>query len=127
MEVIWFILIGIFGGIFGGMGMGGGTVIIPLLTIFLSVSQKFAQGYNLYAFLIMAVVALIIHYKNKLVNFKDIIIIVIFGTAFCVLGAFLTTWVDNKILKIVFAVFLILLSGFEFIRVLKEKKEVKKK
>lgn len=121
MEYVWFILIGVFGGVFGGMGMGGGTVIIPLLTIFLSVTQKFAQGYNLYAFLIMAVVALIIHYKNKLVHFKDIIIIVITGTLFCVGGAYLTTVVDNTILKYIFGGFLILLSIFEFVKVVKEK------
>ena len=77
MEYLWYALIGVFGGVFGGMGMGGGTIIIPLLTLFLSVSQKFAQGYNLYAFIIMAVVALIIHYKNRLVHFKGIIILVI--------------------------------------------------
>ena len=87
---------------------------------FLSISQKFAQGYNLYAFLIMAVVALIIHNKNKLVHFKDIILIVISGTLFCIGGSFLTTVVKTDILKIIFAGFLILLSIFEFVKIFKK-------
>ena len=120
MEYLWYVLIGIFGGVFGGMGMGGGTIIIPLLTLFLSISQKFAQGYNLYAFLIMAVVALIIHHKNKLVHFKDIIILVISGLVFCVGGSFLTKLVDTTILKYIFAGFLIILAVIEFINIFKK-------
>ena len=44
------IIIGILGGIIGGMGMGGGTLTIPLLTIFLNYEQLKAQGINLIRF-----------------------------------------------------------------------------
>ena len=40
MEIFLLILFGFLAGIIGGMGMGGGTILIPLLTIFLSISQK---------------------------------------------------------------------------------------
>ena len=53
--IILEILAGAIGGIIGGMGMGGGTLLIPLLTIFLGISQKLAQAYNLISFLIMAI------------------------------------------------------------------------
>ena len=66
----WEIVIGVVGGIVGGMGMGGGTLTIPLLTLFLNYKQLQAQGVNLVAFLPMSVVALFIHFKNKLVEFK---------------------------------------------------------
>lgn len=121
MSIVLYIIFGVIAGVFGGMGMGGGTVLIPLLTIFLGVTQKLAQGYNLLAFLLMAVVAIIIHSKNKLINLKSIWIIVVFGILFCVGGAFLTKLVDTHILKIIFACFLILLSVWEFICVFKEK------
>ena len=39
MQVIFLGLVGVFGGIIGGMGMGGGTILIPVLTIFFSVSK----------------------------------------------------------------------------------------
>ena len=71
-TVIIFSLIGIIGGVLGGMGMGGGTLLIPLLTIFLNLPQKEAQAINLIAFLPMSIIALILHYKNKLLKFKNV-------------------------------------------------------
>ena len=117
MEFFWYAVFGLLGGVFGGMGMGGGTIIIPLLTIFLTVSQKLAQGYNLFSFLIMAVFALYIHYKNKLIDFKSIIVVVIFGVISCVFGAVLTKYIENEILRYVFAVFLVILALIEFYKV----------
>ena len=38
-------------GIIGGMGRGGGTLLIPILTIFLSFEQKSAQAINLLVFI----------------------------------------------------------------------------
>ena len=119
MEIVWLIIFGLIGGIFGGMGMGGGTVIIPLVTIFLGFGQKLAQGYNLYAFLIMAVFALYIHIKNKMVDLKSIIVLVISGVIFCIGGALLTKTIESEILRYIFAGFLILLSLYEFYKVIK--------
>ena len=67
MKILFRILAGMVGGICGGMGMGGGTLIIPILTIFLSFSQLQAQGINLVAFIPMSIVAIILHSKNKLI------------------------------------------------------------
>ena len=79
MTLIWLLVAGIISGIVGGMGMGGGTLLIPILTIFLSFKQKSAQAINLLAFIPMSIVALIIHIKNKLVDFKVGIPIVLTG------------------------------------------------
>lgn len=119
--IVLYIIFGLLAGVFGGMGLGGGTVLIPLLTIFLGVGQKLAQGYNLLAFLVMAVVAIIIHCKNKLIDLKSIVWIVLSGVVFCGLGAYLTTIVDTKVLKMIFAVFLIALAIYQAISAFKEK------
>ena len=58
--VIWLIISGVLGGLLGGMGMGGGTLLIPLLTIFCGLNQHLAQAINLIAFIPMAVVAVMI-------------------------------------------------------------------
>ena len=72
-EYLWYVFAGLLGGILGGMGMGGGTLLIPLLSIFYNVSQHSAQAVNLISFIPMAVVALVIHIKNKRVDFKGIL------------------------------------------------------
>lgn len=113
MEIFLYILFGILGGIIGGMGMGGGTLLIPLLTIFLSVPQKLAQSINLLAFLPMAIVALIIHFKNKMVETKGIIWIIIPGIMASVSFAFLASLLDNEVLKTLFGAYLILIAVYE--------------
>ncbi len=122
MIIFLLILFGFLGGIFGGMGMGGGTMLIPLLTIFLDFSQKVSQGFNLFSFLVMAVFALIIHFKNGLVDIKSVIPIVLSGILFSVGGAFLATLVDGKVLKIIFGVFLIILALIEILKLFRKNK-----
>ena len=61
MSIIFFIIIGLISGIAGGMGMGGGTILIPLLTIFLNVTQKEAQLLNVFSFIIMAIFVVFLH------------------------------------------------------------------
>ena len=128
MEWLWLILIGLVGGILGGMGMGGGTLLIPLLTIFLGIEQNIAQGINLLAFLPMSIIALIIHFKNKLVKIKVCWPIIVSGIVSAVGGAILANYVKTENLKKYFAVFLILLGIFQFVMQLitKNNKENKK-
>lgn len=118
MDIFLYILFGILGGVLGGMGMGGGTLLIPLLTIFLSVEQKLAQGINLIAFLPMAIVALIIHFKNKMVKLKQILWIIIPGVITSVGFSFLASSLDNDILKFLFGLFLILIAIYELIELI---------
>ena len=53
--------IGFFSGIISGMGIGGGTILIPALLFLTEVNQQQAQGVNLIYFIPTAVVALIAH------------------------------------------------------------------
>lgn len=122
MEYLWYVFAGIIGGVLGGMGMGGGTVLIPLLSIFYAVSQHTAQAINLISFLPMAVVALVIHLKNKLVDFNGVLWIVIPGVLSCVLGCYLARAIPGDVLRRCFGGFLIVLSVFQFISQLKSNK-----
>lgn len=120
MNIFLFILFGVLGGVLGGMGMGGGTLLIPLLTIFLSVEQKSAQGINLIAFLPMAIVALIIHFKNKMVSFKEILWIIIPGMIASISFSFIASSLNNKVLSFLFGIFLILIAVYEAIELVFE-------
>ena len=68
MSFYLFFLCGVLGGVLGGMGMGGGTALIPLLTLLLGVPQAAAQGVNLLSFFPMAALALTVHAKNGLLK-----------------------------------------------------------
>ena len=107
MNIIYLVLAGVVSGIIGGMGMGGGTLLIPILTIFLSFNQKNAQAINLLVFIPMAIVAIIIHIKNKLVDFKVGIPIICTGVLFSIAGSSVADMIGNKILQKIFGVFLL--------------------
>ena len=121
MEYLWYGIAGLLSGVLGGMGMGGGTLLIPLLSIFYSVNQYTAQSINLISFIPMSVVALIIHLKNKLVSFEKILWIIIPGVATCVGGYYIATALSGDILKRCFGGFLLALSVFQLIFELKKK------
>lgn len=107
------ILYGLFGiafGIVGGMGLGGGIVLIPALTLIMQAGQHEAQGMTLFAYIPMALAALIMHIRNKQIKLKEIISIAIFGVAGSVLGYFLATILDADSLRTFFAVFLIFIA-----------------
>ncbi len=111
---LWYVLVGLLGGVLGGMGMGGGTVLIPMLTIFLSVQQHVAQAVNLVSFIPVGIVALIIHIKNKLVKKQGLLFIILPAILFSVLGSLLSVKLDGDFLKRFFGGFLLILSGIQF-------------
>lgn len=102
--------------------MGGGTLLIPLLTIFLHFDQQLSQGINLLTFLFMAVFSLYIHSKNNLIVTKNIGWIILGGVIFAVGGAFMATVLPSMILRCCFGGFLVLLAVGEFIKALKKQK-----
>lgn len=111
MELyIFCVILGIFAGVFAGMGMGGGTFLIPLLIIFLSFSQISAQSINLVAFIPMSIVALIIHLKNKLVNFKIAFKIIAVALVGCFGGVLLLQVISSDYLTLFYSIFLIIVG-----------------
>lgn len=115
-------LCGILGGVLGGMGMGGGTALIPLLTILCGVEQSAAQGINLLSFLPMAALALSIHAKNGLLEKQGILPMILPALLFSVLGSLLAAYLPQEALRKGFGVFLVILSLFQFQKAFSAKK-----
>lgn len=124
MQTVIPIIIGLLSGVISGMGIGGGTILIPALAIFLSVDQHMAQGVNLLYFIPTAIVALIVHIKNKSINYKIAIPIVLLGIAGAVGGSFLATRMDATLLKRLFGAFLAAMGFYEIFK--KDKQKAKK-
>ena len=70
------LLAGLFSGIIGGMGMGGGAVLIIYLTVFKNCEQLRAQGINLLFFVPIAILAVIIYtFKKQTLDTKFVFFI----------------------------------------------------
>ncbi len=64
------VLVGIVSGFVSGMGMGGGTILILCLSMFMGVEQHIAQATNLIFFIPTSIVAIITNIKQKYIDFK---------------------------------------------------------
>ncbi|MBR5145356.1 MAG: sulfite exporter TauE/SafE family protein [Clostridia bacterium] len=125
MKIFLTIIFGFIAGVVGGMGMGGGTFLIPLFQ-FLNYGQKSIQAANLLSFLPMAVLALVLHFKNGLVKTKGVGYIIIPAVVFSVVGALVSNSVKPRILKISFGIFFLAMGGFELANSLKNIKRSSK-
>lgn len=92
------------------MGMGGGTILIPALTVILGVEQHVAQATNLIAFLPMAAFTLKVHSDNGLLKTDGVWWLVIPALLISVLTGFLAVLLPAEVLKKLFGGFLVILS-----------------
>ena len=104
------LLFGFLSGIISGMGIGGGVILIPLLTIFISMEQQSAQGINLLYFLPTAVSALIVHSKNKQINLKPAIRLTLCAIPGAFLGGWIAVTLSSDLLRKLFALFLLVMG-----------------
>lgn len=105
-----YIVSGIISGTVAGMGMGGGTLLIPLLVLWLGVDVKVAGVTNLLCFIPLSVVSMLGLIKDKLVDFKRGILVGVPAMIFSILASYLSTEVHSEDMKVYFGVFLIVLG-----------------
>ncbi len=115
MKVIFYVLAGICGGVLAGMGMGGGTLTIPLLVLLLGVEQRVAQTVNLLSFLPTGVVALGVHAKNKLIVVERILYLLIPAFLTAILASIFALNTSTEILSKLFGGFLVLTATLSFL------------
>lgn len=114
------ILIGFISGIVSGTGMGGGTILILCLSMFMGVEQHIAQATNLVFFIPTSIMAIIVNIKQKYIDFKIAIPIAISGIIGAIIGAIFSNQTDVKQLKKYFGVFLVLIAIWEIYSLLKQ-------
>ena len=116
------ILIGIVSGIIGGLGMGGGTVLILFLSLFLDIEQHIAQATNIVFFVPTAISAIIVSIKNKNIHFKIAFTICLWGILGAFVGSYISLKMDVNLLRKCFGVFLIFIAVYQTYEYIKEKK-----
>ncbi|MBQ8424677.1 MAG: sulfite exporter TauE/SafE family protein [Clostridia bacterium] len=108
MKILSIIIISTFSGIFAGMGMGGGTFLIPLLSLLFGYNQAVCQSTN--------VICFFIYKKNKLIDFKILILV---STPACVISTIFTYFsvkIDSSMLKTCFSIFIVIFGLIYFVK-----------
>lgn len=101
---------GLLSGTLGAMGMGGGGILIIYLTLVANVEQATAQGINLLVFIPCAALALILHCRKHLVNWKTAFPAILAGIPGTFAGVWLSGWLDPSLLRKLFAVLLLFIA-----------------
>ncbi|WP_073310392.1 sulfite exporter TauE/SafE family protein [Flavobacterium terrae] len=111
--IVSLIVIGLLAGMLSGLvGVGGGIIMVPLLVLLLGFNQHQAQGTSL-TVLVVPVTALAVYnyYKEGYINWKYAAIIAVFFVVGSYFGSKLAVGIDQKMLKKVFGVVLIIVAG----------------
>ena len=93
-------------GVLSSWGVGGGTLLLVLMTLFLGVGHREAQAINLLFFLPTAGISLFFHRKNGFLDREVWRQAAVPGTAASLLGAVAAVTVDVSLLRRPFGVFL---------------------
>lgn len=107
-------LCGLGGGVVSAWGVGGGTLLLLVMTLLLGVDQRTAQGINLLFFLPTAASALFCHARNGYLDKPTLKAAVPAAVIAALLGAWAATAVDVELLRKPFGVYL-LFSGVSLI------------
>lgn len=111
--IVSLILIGILAGVLSGLvGVGGGIIMVPLLVMFFGFNQHQAQGTSLAVLAVpVTAVAVFNYYKEGQINIKYAAIIAIFFVVGSIFGSKFALTLDQKMLKKIFAVVLLVIAG----------------
>ncbi len=123
LEIFTFVLFlgAIVAGFLGSLtGLGGGVVVIPLLTLGFGVDMRYAIGASLVTSIASSSGAAAAYIKEGITNVRIGMFLEIATTTGAVLGAVIAFWLDKKYIALIFGCVLI----FSAIRTV-SKKEVK--
>ena len=111
--ILSLVLIGILAGVLSGLvGVGGGIIMVPLLVMFFSFNQHEAQGTSLAVLAVpVTAVAVFNYYKEGQINLKYAAIIAVFFVLGSIVGSKFALTLDQKVLKKIFAVVILIIAG----------------
>ena len=101
-------IVGTATGALAGCGVGGGTLLLLYMTALGGIGFSDAKWINLLFFIVTAIIALISHVKNKLIDYRATIICALCGIATAVPAAlFAQTLKEGALSKIFGALFIV--------------------
>lgn len=109
------IIIGLISGIVSGMGMGGGTVLITILTCFFGVNQLVAQASNIIFFIPTSIIASIVNIKNHILKWRVAIPLTLSGVVGACFGSIIANKINVNFLRKCFAIFIMIIAIYQAI------------
>jgi uncharacterized membrane protein YfcA len=101
--LLFMFLVSIFAGIFGSIvGVGGGVVVIPVLTLLLGVDIHFAIGASIVAIIGTSSGAASTYVKDKVTNLRVGMFLEIASATGAIIGAALAAYTNSAVLELVF-------------------------
>jgi len=116
LNWLWFSLIGLASGVVSGLGIGGGTVLIPALVFLFRMDQHAVQKINLIYFVPTAIIALITHFRSRNVDVRPLPVIIAAGLVGAAAGSIVAINIDGSVLKRIFGVFLFCMGVYEVLK-----------
>ena len=115
-------LIGFVGGTAGGLlGIGGGTLYVPALTLILNIEQSIAQGISLAAVIVTAMSATSRNISKEIIDKNVVITMIPFVVIAAIIGAQIAGSLDQEILRKIFGFVLITVACKNIITLLIQK------
>ncbi|WP_125770235.1 sulfite exporter TauE/SafE family protein [Companilactobacillus furfuricola] len=121
-AMLLFVVIGLFAGVLGAiLGIGGGMIITPILTIMMGLDIKYAIGASIISVIATSSGATIAYLKDDMLNLRVAMFLEIATTVGAIMGALLVGLFSSTFLYVLFGFFL-LYSTYNMIRKLMSKK-----
>ncbi len=105
-------LVGFVSFLLAGFGLGGGVLLIPLITFLFSFEQSQAKYIALIGYLPAAIGVIISCVIQKNAEFKKILPLIPFGLAGAICGAYISLSIDTGLLRKIYSAFLIVVGGY---------------
>lgn len=100
-------LIGVLSGAISGLGLGGGTILIMIMSYFFDYSQQMMQAINLLYFIPTTLAAGFVYAKKKYINYKVGFFIIITALIGAYVGSKIAVNIDTNLLRRIFATYLV--------------------
>lgn len=107
LFVLKLVIVAVFAGIFGSvLGLGGGTVVTPILTLLFGIDINHAIGASLIAVIATSSGAAIAYINDGITNLRIGMFLEVATTMGAITGAFIAGLVSSSLLYIIFGLFL---------------------
>lgn len=104
-------------GLLGSLtGLGGGVVLIPLLTLLFKVDMHYAIGASLVSVIATSSGAAAAYVRDGISNIRLGMFLEVATTAGAVGGAYIATWLSTSVIAIVFGIVLIISAVLSFLK-----------